>query len=486
MSENHKDFQIAIIGDGIAGIVLAISLLKRNIPCKIYERAHALSDIGAGLGISPNAQDAMATCDPSVHEAFRKVANGNTWESKKNFLFEFLDGMDGAATDSSLSHIENRTGLQGCHRGAFVNELIKLLPGDVVQFNKQLQTAEEDSSGGIRLVFQDGSIEEADAVVVGCDGIRSKVREILFGVDHPSSKCPYTHKYAYRGMIPMKQAVEVLGEERALNATMWLGKDKNLLSYPVAHGTILNVVAYCSSSDDWPSECQLVLPATKEDLLHDFEGFRPSVLKILDNTERLDRWAIFDLGDNPVPTFVKGRELSLVCLNRLMLLGVHLDGLSSREGQAYCLYLQVKYLYHDYNHYANSTQNGSKELKEYWKGCAPWFNAAYMSKAKDTVGTYQALAMQDFVNTDLKATPPCISKAVFFLFGDKDSGNTSPCIVDVQTIAAKCGAENPRALKGEHLRDLTPQQLQAIYEAKVPILKNLFSANDPLLDFLRA
>ncbi|EWG55859.1 hypothetical protein FVEG_13801 [Fusarium verticillioides 7600] len=158
----------------------------------------------------------------------------------------------------------------------------------------------------------------------------------------------------------------------------------------------------------------------------------------------------------------------------------------NREGQAYCLYLQVKYLYHDYDHYANSTQTGSKELKEYWKGCAPWFNAAYMSKAKDTMGTYQALAMQDFVNTDLKATPPCISKAVFFLFGDKDSGNTSPCIVDVQTIAAKCGAENPRALKREHLRDLTPQQLQAIYEAKVPILKNLFSANDPLLDFLRA
>ncbi|KAF5560694.1 salicylate 1-monooxygenase [Fusarium napiforme] len=273
MSENHKNFQIAIIGGGIAGIVLAISLLKRNIPCKIYERAPVFSDIGAGLGISPNAQDAMATCDPSVHEAFRKVANGNTWESKKNFLFEFHDGMDGATTDSSLFHIEN---------------------------------LEEDGSGGIRLVFQDGSIEEADAVV-GCDGIRSKVREILFGVDHPSSKCSYTHKYAYRGMIPMKQAVEVLGGERALNATIWLGKDKHLLSYPVAHGTILNVVAYCSSSDDWPSESQLVLLATKEDLLHDFEGFRPSVLNILDNTERLDRWAIFDLGGNPVPTFVKGR-----------------------------------------------------------------------------------------------------------------------------------------------------------------------------------
>ncbi|KAF5692406.1 salicylate 1-monooxygenase [Fusarium denticulatum] len=306
MDQGQKQFQIAIIGGGIAGIVLAISLLKRNIPCKIYERAHAFSDIGAGLGISPNAQDAMAACDPGVHSAFKKVASGNTWESKKSILFEFFDGMDGATNESPLFHVENRTGLQGCHRGAFVNELLKLLPSDVVRFDKQLQAMEESDTGGVRLVFRDGTVEEADAVV-GCDGIKSKVRDILVGADHPSSKCSYTHKYAYRGMIPVPQAVEVLGEERALNATMWLGKDKHLLSYPVAHGTILNVVAYCSSSNGWPSESQLVLPATKEDLLRDFEGFRPSVIKILENTERLDRWAIFDLGDNPVPTFAKGR-----------------------------------------------------------------------------------------------------------------------------------------------------------------------------------
>ncbi|KAF5655134.1 hypothetical protein F25303_816 [Fusarium sp. NRRL 25303] len=306
MAQDQKGFQIAIIGGGIAGIVLAISLLKRNIPCKIYEKAQAFTDIGAGLGISPNAQDAMVACDPSVHQAFKKVANGNTWESKKSYMFEFFNGMDGAATDSPLFHIENRTGLQGCHRGAFVNELLKLLPSHMVHFNKQLQAIEEGDAGEIRLIFQDGSIEEADAIV-GCDGIKSKVRELLVGADHPSSKCSYTHKYAYRGMIPMPQAVEVLGEERALNATMWMGKDKHLVSYPVAHGTILNVVAYCSSSEEWPSESNLVVQATKNDLLHDFDGFRPSVLKILDNTDRLDRWAIFDLGENPVPTFAKGQ-----------------------------------------------------------------------------------------------------------------------------------------------------------------------------------
>ena len=63
----------------------------------------------------------------------------------------------------------------------------------------------------------------------------------------------------------------------------------HLLTYPVAHGTILNVVAYCSSSSDWPSETQLTLPAQKGDFLNDFKGFRPLVLKIIDNARNLDR-----------------------------------------------------------------------------------------------------------------------------------------------------------------------------------------------------
>jgi salicylate hydroxylase len=63
-------------------------------------------------------------------------------------------------------------------------------------------------------------------------------------------------------------------------------KGKYLLSCPLGHGTILNVVAYCPSSEKWPSLSQLVLPATKEQLLRDFEDFRASVLKILDYTKK--------------------------------------------------------------------------------------------------------------------------------------------------------------------------------------------------------
>lgn len=225
MSQNpRKPFEVAIIGGGIAGITLAISLLKRNVPCVIYEQAHTFGEVGAGLGISPNALRAMTVCDPSVSMASDKVVSGNMWESKKGILFEFLDGMDDTTDLTPQFTIRNSTGLRGCHRGHLVNELLKLLPDDVTRFNKQLERIEEPqghSSGKLRMVFRDGSEAEADAII-GCDGIKSRMREIVVGHGDPSAKCSYTHKFAYRGMVPMDQAVEVLGEERAVNATIWV------------------------------------------------------------------------------------------------------------------------------------------------------------------------------------------------------------------------------------------------------------------------
>ncbi|KAH6977459.1 salicylate hydroxylase 1 [Ilyonectria sp. MPI-CAGE-AT-0026] len=304
-----KSFEVAIIGGGIAGITLAISLLKRNVPCVIYEQAHTFGEVGAGLGISPNALRAMTVCDPSVSMAFDKVVSGNMWESKKGILFEFFDGMDDTTDLTPRFTIRNSTGLRGCHRGHLVNELLKLLPNDVTRFNKQLERIEEpqgDDSGKLRMVFRDGTVAEADAII-GCDGIKSRMREIVVGHSDPSAKCSYTHKFAYRGMVPMDQAVEVLGEERAVNATVWTGKDMHMVTYPVAHGAICNVVAYRSSTSDWPSENQLTLPTQKGDFLEDFKGFRPMLLRFMGMVRNLDRWAMFDLGDYPVPTFAKGR-----------------------------------------------------------------------------------------------------------------------------------------------------------------------------------
>ncbi|KAK7755590.1 hypothetical protein SLS62_002525 [Diatrype stigma] len=307
---NTPKFHIAIVGGGIAGITLAIALMKHNISCAIYEQGHAFSEIGAGVAFSPNAVWAMKICDKTIHTAFEKVATHNQWPSKKNVFFDFIDGTTKSIAEppATVFSLTNEQGANSVHRADFMEEMAQLVPGEIAHFRKHLDDiAEDPSTGKLRLKFHDGTVAEADAVV-GCDGIKSRTRAVLFGDDHPSAHPTYTHKYAYRAVVPMEKAVEVIGDERAQNASLWMGPKSHVLTFPITQGKTFNLVAFQTDEGEWPSSNKLTLPAHKTDALRDFKNFGPAVLRELELTnEDIDRWAIFDLGDHPVPSFYKGR-----------------------------------------------------------------------------------------------------------------------------------------------------------------------------------
>ncbi|KZL85561.1 salicylate hydroxylase-like protein [Colletotrichum incanum] len=305
MSTEKKSFEVAIIGGGIAGIILAISLIKRNVPCIIYEKAHAFTELGVGLGITPNAVRAMQFCDPAVREAFESV-------TESPFRWDFLDGTSETNDNTIQFSLGNTTeGLRGCHRGQFLKRLVELIPESMIRFKKQLERVEEPhgATGKLLMVFSDGTTAKSDAVI-GCDGIKSHTRGIVVGHDHPSAKCTYTHKYAYRGLIPMPQAVDILGPERATASGLWVSSNVHFVSYPIARRTMLNVVAHCTNAMDWPSGTQLTLPADMQSCLEDVKRLSPRLQKVIQSLKGLDRWGQFDLGDHPPPTYAKGR----ICL----------------------------------------------------------------------------------------------------------------------------------------------------------------------------
>ncbi|KAF6814543.1 salicylate 1-monooxygenase SalA [Colletotrichum plurivorum] len=301
----QKNFEVAIIGGGIAGITLAISLHRRGVPCTIYEKAHAFGEIGAGLGLTPNATRAMEACDPDVLRAFEKI-------SQPPLRWDFLDGTTEGADDKIQFSLGDGTrGIRGCHRAHFLDKLLKLVPESITRFNKQLDRVEEPEGprGRLRMVFRDGSTAEADAVV-GADGIKSHTRGIIVGHDHPSAKPVYTHKYCYRGLLPMEQAVEIIGRERAFGSNLWAAQKVHMVTYPVALGSICNIVVHCQGDQDWPSDTQLTLPADKADLIRDASVFTPRLRKLIKLMKTVDQWGQFDLASHPVPTFTSGR----ICL----------------------------------------------------------------------------------------------------------------------------------------------------------------------------
>ncbi|KAK8090376.1 hypothetical protein PG997_005337 [Apiospora hydei] len=312
-TQAKKSFEIAVIGGGIAGATLAVALIKHGIPCQIYEQGHGFSEIGAGVAFSPNALRAMDICDKSLRAAFEKVGTHNQWPEKHDVYFDVLDGMAGGdtpATNKQLFTLTNEQGMDAVHRAHFMDEVANVIPKEKCHFRKHLDRVEENGGkdGRVKMFFHDGTTAEADAVV-GCDGIKSRTRQLVLGDDeHPSAHPQYTHVYGYRGVIPMEQAVEALGEERAKNSCLWIGKGAHILSYPVDGGKTFNMFGAVVDKGDWPSHDQLTLPTTREEALHHYADFGPMVKKQFELVEdNIDKWALFDTGDHPVPKFNKGR-----------------------------------------------------------------------------------------------------------------------------------------------------------------------------------
>ncbi|GME66424.1 MFS general substrate transporter [Neofusicoccum parvum] len=314
MPQHEGPVTVAIVGGGITGLTLAIGLLRRNVNFTIYERARSFREIGAGIGFTPNAERAMKTLDPRIHAAFRKVATQNTED-----WFNYVDGYNWDRANPDDTHEETilrlylgERGFEGCRRPDFLEELVCLVPEEKVEFEKELVSVLEggDNQKTV-LLFRDGTSAEAD-VVVGCDGIRSKLRQIMLGESHPASNPSYSHKYAIRGLVPMEKARAALGEWRTSTRLMHLGPNAHALTFPVALGTLLNVVAFVTDPDDWHApDGKLTAPATKSEAIHGFATFSPVVRTIMDLLpEQLDKWAVFDTHDYPVPTYVSG----LLCL----------------------------------------------------------------------------------------------------------------------------------------------------------------------------
>ena len=106
----------------------------------------------------------------------------------------------------------------------------------------------------------------------------------------------------------MSRAKPVLGIEKTETRHMYLGQNGHVLTFPVAGGNILNVVAFTTDHSDWPYPDKFTAPVTKADAVKAFADFNNTVRAIIDLLpDHLDKWAVFDTYPHPAHTFAKGK-----------------------------------------------------------------------------------------------------------------------------------------------------------------------------------
>ncbi|TDH67011.1 hypothetical protein CCR75_000052 [Bremia lactucae] len=290
------DYDIAIVGGGIAGVTLAIGLLRANIPITLYESAKAFGEIGAGVALAANAIRAMELISPNIKRCCDRVGTCNQSTAKKDVWFDFRKGVgtEGASVDIGASDLitslATPAGSTYVHRAHFLIEMVKLIPDGVVKFEKRLQDIKVCPDGNVRLKFFDGTEAEHSAVV-GCDGIKSRTRKVILGDNDVAADAVFTGKYVYRGLVSMDKAAALLGDELARNSQMYFGYHGHIVTFPIQRGAVMNVVAF-ASKEEW-NDPKWVVSTTKEDLENDFAGFSKQARNIISMMENTDIWALF-------------------------------------------------------------------------------------------------------------------------------------------------------------------------------------------------
>ncbi|KAL3456718.1 hypothetical protein BJX64DRAFT_36883 [Aspergillus heterothallicus] len=292
-----KQFAVAIIGGGIGGLSLAAGLLRRNIPVTIYEAASAFREIGLGLTIGPAAHRAMPLLDPALRSIYDELitthADSPGYEAFRQTWFEVVWGTGSEAGGVLMDLKAQPSGQTTVRRADFLDALVRLVPAGVARFGKRLVgIGEGGDDDRVEMRFEDGSVDTAD-VVIGCDGIHSRVKQFVLGEDEYAATQPrYSGMYGYRAVLDMETMVEAVGEHRARVATMYIGDGAYGITYPVMRAKKANVGIFPLHAE-WDGD-SWVRPASREDMRRDLKHMGPQVNRLIEHMPDPSQWAIFE------------------------------------------------------------------------------------------------------------------------------------------------------------------------------------------------
>ncbi|UXT48908.1 salicylate hydroxylase [Agrobacterium tumefaciens] len=270
---------VAIVGAGIAGLTAALSFARHGIGCDIIEQAGELTEVGAGLQLSPNAARILATLDvlPEIEARWTEPVSVDLASGKSLATLLSLPMGTVARTRWGAPYgVLHRSTLQSALLHAVTrNPLCRLHLG------KRIENATADIIAAT--TFRDHDL------IVGADGVWSAAR---FAV-------PAAPTATFSGNIAWRFTVTENNVPSAINksaVTAYLGSRGHIVAYPLKEVGGFNIVAIALGADPgatWRAESS---GRQKSMLLEQFRGWSPDLLRLLEKAEDPTFWPLYQAG----------------------------------------------------------------------------------------------------------------------------------------------------------------------------------------------
>jgi 5-methylphenazine-1-carboxylate 1-monooxygenase len=294
--------KIAIVGAGIGGLSLALSLHRHGLPCDIYEAAPEMLELGVGITLLPHAMRELGVLGLQPRLEAEGIENLESVFFSRYGQFIYREPR-GRHAGYSFPEIGIR---RGRLHGILYQAVLERLGAERVHLDHRCTGLDQDP-GGVQLRFQNAAGAALDPVhsdvAVACDGVNSAVRREFY----PDEKLAFGGINTWRGVTVRPPILS--GKSYMRIGSIETGK---MVIYPIAD----NVDGRGSQLVNWVAEIRREgapmndwnRPGRPQDFLDIFKDWRFDWLDVpalITGAESVFEYPMVD--KDPVPRWTFGR-----------------------------------------------------------------------------------------------------------------------------------------------------------------------------------
>ncbi|MCU9836908.1 FAD-dependent monooxygenase [Ruegeria sp. WL0004] len=225
--------KIVIVGAGIGGLAAALALKARGADVSVLEQAEAITEVGAGIQVSPNGAAVLTAL------GLQKEFEAASIRCRAVVLADY--NRRGEVLRLDLMRHAHDLRFAFVHRADMIDLLADAVrqAGINIRLLQKVDSVEPGSPPTLRMTS--GARISAD-LIVGADGLHSPARKALNGSSNPF----FTGQVAWRATVPNDIGL-------ADEARVFMAPGRHLVCYPLRNGSLVNLVAV-QERRDWAAE----------------------------------------------------------------------------------------------------------------------------------------------------------------------------------------------------------------------------------------